>query len=56
MSEVQGKMFKYAGVISGKKVIDFDVFKPNNDVEQTQECIKWWNENSSILNIIQNIC
>ena len=45
MSEVQGKIFKYAGVISGKKVIDFDVFKPNNDVEQTQECIKWWNEN-----------
>ena len=39
------KILKYAGVINGEKVIDFDVVKPDGQVEQTQECVKWWKEN-----------
>lgn len=44
-NNVKGKWLKYSGVISGKKVREFDVFKPDGDVEQTQECVLWWNEN-----------
>jgi hypothetical protein len=43
-------MFKHIGIISGKRVIEFDVFKPNNDVEQTQECVKLWKENYTLEN------
>ena len=39
------KIIKYVGVISGEKVIEFDVVKPDGGVEQTQECIAWWNAN-----------
>lgn len=39
------KILKYVGVIKGEKVIDFDVVKPDGQVEQTQECVKWWTEN-----------
>ena len=38
------KILKYVGVIAGKKVIDLNVVKPDGQVEQTQECVKWWNE------------
>lgn len=39
------KILKYAGVIKGEKVIDFDVVKPDGQVEQTQECVEWWKKN-----------
>lgn len=45
LSKMAEKIIKYAGVIKGKKVIDFDVVKPDGQVEQTQECVKWWKEN-----------
>lgn len=39
---MENKIFKYHGVVSGTKVIEFDVVKPDGEVEQTQECANWW--------------
>lgn len=44
------KILKYVGIISGKKVIEFDVVKPDGQVEQTQECVKWWKDNYTVEN------
>ena len=42
--EMANKILKYHGVVFGKKVIEFDVPKPDGQVEQTQECANWWKE------------
>lgn len=49
-SERKGKMLKYRGVINGKIDREFDVFKPDGDVEQTQECAEWWKANYTVEN------